>query len=282
MKVLIVGCLGMLGTDLMDTFSPLHGVIGLDRPEMDISHLDECLAAVKELQPDVIINAAAFARVDDCETHEKEAFGVNGHGAGNLSKAAASTGSLFVHFSTDYVFDGAKREAYLEEDAPNPQSVYGKSKLWGENLVRGNCQNHLILRTSWLFGPNGANFIRTIIETAEKGTPLRVVNDQRGSPTYSKDLAAQTLKMISAGCRFTYHVTNSGFCTWYDLAARVVEWAGIEGVSITPVSTSEFPRPAPRPANSTLANARLKQEGLPLLRPWQAAAREYVKNYLVQ
>ena len=270
----------MLGTDLMDAFGPLHDVTGYDRPELDITSPEACLAAVKKLQPDVIVNAAAFARVDDCESHEKEAFGVNGYGAGNLSKAAASAGSLFVHFSTDYVFDGTKKDSYREEDAPNPQSVYGKSKLLGENLVRRNCPDHLILRTAWLFGRNGPNFIHTIVGAAAKGTPLRVVSDQRGSPTYSKDLAAQTLKMISAGCRSTYHVTNGGFCTWFDLASKAVEWAGIEGVLITPVSTSEFPRPAPRPANSTLANARLKQEGLPLMRSWQEATREYVENHL--
>jgi dTDP-4-dehydrorhamnose reductase len=282
MKVLIVGCLGMLGTDLMEAFSPLHDVIGYDRPEMDISQLEACLAGVKKLQPDVIVNAAAFAQVDDCETHEKEAFSVNGYGAGNLSEAAASTGSLLVHYSTDYVFDGTKKGAYQEGDIPNPKSIYGKSKLLGENLVRRNCPNHMILRTSWLFGQNGANFIRTIVGAAGKGRPLRVVNDQKGSPTYSRDLAAQTLKMISAGCRSTYHVTNSGSCTWYELASRAVEWAGIKGVSIAPVSTSEFPRPAPRPANSILANTRLEQEGIPLMRYWQAAAREYVENHLIQ
>ena len=282
MKVLIVGHLGMLGTDLMKVFGPLHEVTGFDHAEMDISSPESCLAGVKELRPDVIVNAAAFTRVDDCETHEEEAFRINGHGAGNLSKAAASSGSLLVHYSSDYVFDGTKTEAYLEEDEPNPRSVYGKSKLLGEILVRRNCPNHLILRTSWLFGRNGPNFIRTIVGAARKGAPLRVVNDQKGNPTYSGDLAAQTLKMIAAGCRDTYHVTNSGSCTWFDLASRALEWAGIEGVSIEPVSTAEFPRPAPRPANSTLANARLKREDLPLLRSWEAAAQEYIESFLKQ
>lgn len=282
MKVLIVGCLGMLGSDLMAAFSPVHDAIGLDQPEMDITLLEQCLAKVQELRPDLIINAAAFTRVDDCETHDKEAFLVNGYGAGNLSRAAATAGSLLVHYSTDYIFDGLKREAYLEGDAPNPQSIYGKSKLLGENLIRQNCPNHLILRTSWLFGQNGSSFIRTIVGLARKGAPLRVVNDQHGSPTYSRDLAAHTLKMIAAGCRSTYHVTNSGSCTWFELASRTLEWAGIEGIAITPVATSEFPRLAPRPANSTLANARLEQDSLPLMRPWQTAAREYIEHHLRQ
>ncbi len=282
MKVLIVGCLGMLGTDLMAAFSPGHDVVGLDQPEMDITQSEQCNARMEEFRPDVVINAAAFTRVDECETHENEAFLVNGYGAGNLAKAVASTGSLLIHYSTDYIFDGLKKEAYLEWDSPNPQNVYGKSKLLGENLIRQHCPNHLIIRTSWLFGPNGANFIRTIVGAARKGASLRVVNDQKGSPTYTRDVAEHTLKMIAAGCRSTYHLTNHGSCTWFDLASGALEWAGFEGVSITPVSTSEFPRPAARPANSILANARLEQEGLPLLRSWQTAAREYVERYLKQ
>jgi dTDP-4-dehydrorhamnose reductase len=280
MKILIVGCRGMLGSDLMAVFGPAHAVAGLDLPDLDITQWEPCVAKVKEQAPDVIINAAAYTRVDDCEAQEDAAYRVNAHGAGNLAQAAASTGAWLVHYSTDYVFDGLKSEAYLEDDAPNPRSVYGKSKLLGESLIRRHCPKHMILRTSWLFGPNGPNFLRTIIGAAKKGAPLRVVHDQKGSPTYSRDLAEWTLKMIDAGCRSTYHVTNSGACTWFELASKAVEWAGIEGVSITPVSTSEFPRPAPRPANSVLANARLIQDGLPPMRSWQIAAREYIERHL--
>ena len=280
MKVLITGCRGMLGTDLMSVFGPVHEVVGLDLPGLDITRPDQCLAAVNAARPDIIINAAAFTRVDDCETHEAEAMQVNGHGAGNLARAAMAAGSLLVHYSTDYVFDGLKKEAYVETDEPNPQSVYGKSKLLGETLIRRNCPDHLILRTAWLFGPHGPNFIRTIVNAARQGKSLRVVHDQRGSPTYSKDLAEWTLKMVAAGFRATYHITNSGACTWFELAAKAVEWAGIHNVSITPVSTSEFPRRAPRPANSVLANAHLERDGMPAMRPWQDAAREYVEHYL--
>jgi dTDP-4-dehydrorhamnose reductase len=272
----------MLGTDLMAVFGSAHEVAGLDLPAIDITRPEQCFAAVDSLHPDVLINAAAFTRVDDCETRPDEAMQVNGHGAGNLARAAAATGSLFVHYGTDYIFDGLKREAYVEEDEPNPQSAYGKSKLLGETLIRRHCPNHLILRTSWLFGPHGPNFIRTIVGAAKKGTSLRVVHDQRGSPTYSRDLAEWTLKMIAAGCRSTYHVTNSGACTWFELASKAVEWAGTKNVSIAPVTTSEFPRPAPRPANSVLANAHLERDGLPGMRPWQVAAREYVEQFLKQ
>ncbi len=271
----------MLGTDLMEAMRPGHELSGVDQPEIDITSLDQCLAIAEKFQPKVIINAAAFTRVDDCETHSKEAFLVNGNGAGNLSRAAAECGSLIVHYSTDYVFDGTKKEPYVEEDEPNPRSIYGKSKLLGEELVRRNCPDHLILRTSWLFGQHGENFIRTIVGRAREGMQLRVVNDQRGSPTYAKDLAGHTLRMIEAGCRSTYHLTNSGSCTWFELASRAVEWTGIRGVPVAPVPTSEFPRTAPRPANSILANARLVREGFPLMRSWQAAAREYVECHLL-
>jgi dTDP-4-dehydrorhamnose reductase len=280
MKILIVGFRGMLGSELMNVFCSDHETIGLDLPELDITQPEACLAHASALKPDVIINAAAFTRVDDCEAHEEKALLINGHGAGNLARAAAEIGSLFVHYSTDYIFDGTKTAAYLENDPPNPMSAYGRSKLLGETLTRQNCSNHLILRISWLFGEHGPNFIRTIIGVARKGNPLRVVNDQKGSPTSAKDVAFHTRLMIEAGCRNTFHLTNRGDCTWYELAAAAIEWAGIKNLSITPVPSSEYPLPAARPANSVLANARLLEDGLPLMRSWQLAAREYVEHCL--
>ncbi len=275
---MIIGNLGMLGSDLMEAAGSRHEVLGVDRQELDITDRDQCLRSLGRLRPEVVINAAALTQVDYCETHEDEAFLVNGQGSGNLAEAAASTGALLVHFSTDYVFDGVKNGAYLEEDQPNPRSAYGRSKLRGEELIRNQSEHHLIIRTAWLFGRKGANFIRTILDAAGKTRLLRVVNDQRGSPTCSRDLAAHTICMIEAGCRGIYHVTNAGYCTWYQLALSAVEWAGLKGVEVTPVSTAEFTRPAPRPANSVLANARLEREGFPLMRPWQEAARGYVRH----
>jgi dTDP-4-dehydrorhamnose reductase len=277
MRVMIVGALGMLGSDLVQAFSSDHEILGLDRPEFDITDAGQIRAQVGGFRPEVIINAAAMTDVDLCETQAQNAMKVNGHGAGNLASAAAEIGAVFVHYSTDYVFDGTKQEAYREQDAPSPLSSYGRSKLFGEEIVRCCCQDHLILRTSWLFGRNGRNFIRTILGAARNSRVLRVVSDQKGSPTYSHDLALHTVRMIEAGCRGTYHVTNSGSCTWYELAVRAVEWAGIDGVKVTPVKTAEFPRPAARPANSVLANARLEREGFPLMRPWPIAAQEYIQ-----
>lgn len=279
MKILIIGSKGMLGSDLLSEFGPTCNALGMDFPEIDIAKPDQCHKIVQEFLPNVIINAAAYTRVDDCETKEALAYAVNGEGPGNLAKAASVAGALLVHYGTDYVFDGLKENAYMEEDAPNPQNVYGKSKLLGEELIRQNCPDHLILRTSWLFGPNGPNFIKTIVNAARGGNPLRVVNDQRGSPTYTKDVAAHTMRMIKAGCRLTYHLTNSGVCTWHELASKALEWAGIN-IAIQAVSTDEFPRPAARPRNSVLANAHLKHDGLPLMRSWQSAAREYVEHSL--
>ena len=278
MRVLIIGCLGMLGSDLMQVFSSNEDVLGSDLPEIDITDPDQCRARIRDLRPGVIINAAAMTDVDYCETHEPEAVKVNGNGAGHLACAAAEIGAHLIHYSTDYVFDGQKSEAYREDDPTAPVSAYGRSKLIGEELVRSACQDHLIIRTSWAFGRNGKNFIRTIISAAREGRALRVVNDQRGCPTYTRDLASHTALMLKAGCRGTYHVTNSGSCTWYELAVRALDWAGLERVRITPVTTADFPRPAKRPANSILANSKLQREGLPLMRPWPIAAREYINN----
>ncbi len=279
MKVVVIGARGMLGTDLMEVFAPL-APFGLDLPEFDMTDKKQCRDLMLGYAPDVIIDAAALTNVDYCETHEEEALRVNGRGTGNLAEAACEARALLVYYSTDYVFDGRKTGGYFEDDATNPISVYGKSKLRGEEFVRSLCTKHLILRTSWLFGRNGKNFIRTIVGLARQGQPLHVVNDQRGSPTYSLDLAAQTQVMLDAGCLGTYHVTNRGSCTWYELACSTVEWASVADAVIEPVGTEEFPRPAPRPACSILINARLEREGLRPMRSWKEAAKGYVTSCL--
>jgi dTDP-4-dehydrorhamnose reductase len=259
MKILIAGSHGMLGTDLMEEMRPHHQVEGLGKGDLDIRDADQCMRRVADLRPDILINAAAMTNVDGCELDSEEAFRVNGGGSENLAAAAAAAGSLLVYYSTDYVFDGTQKEPYRESDAPNPQSVYGKSKLQGEESARAKAPNHLILRLMAL-GCKGA-IIRTIVGAARKGDPLRVVNDQKGSPSFTRDLAARTRAMLERGCRGTYHVTNHGACSWYELAKQSVQRAGLTDVSIVPVTTPEFPRPARRPANSVLANERLEQQG---------------------
>ncbi len=276
MKVLIVGNRGMLGTDLMREFAGGHEVVGLDLPEIDITDSGRCMTLFQRILPGVVINAAALTAVDYCESHEDEALRVNADGPGNLAAAAAAVGARFIHYSTDYVFDGLKQGPYLETDETGPRSAYGRSKLRGEKNVREAMTDHVILRTAWLFGCHGKNFIRTILKAARGGQALRVVDDQRGSPTYSRDLAACTLRLARADCRGIYHATNSGNCSWYELACFAIACAGIDGVSIQPVSSAEYPLPAPRPSNSVLANEALRQEGFPRLRPWQEAVREYI------
>ena len=278
MRIVVTGSRGMLGTELMRVFGGSAALWGLDVDEMDITDAARCRDRIRSLAPDVVVNAAAITAVDYCESHADEAFLVNGVGAGNLASAAAACGALLVHYSTDYVFDGLKAGPYAEDDPPAPRSVYGRSKLQGEELIRESGSHHLIVRTSWLFGRNGANFIRTILTAAREGRQLHVVDDQRGSPTYARDLASWTFLMIKAGCQGTFHVTNGGACTWFELASRVVEWSALPGVTVTPVTTEEFPRPAPRPANSVLANSRLAEAGLPPMRPWQEAVQEYLRE----
>ena len=282
MKVLLTGGDGMLATDVRREFAPHHEVVAFPRAELDVTDREACRARIADVRPDVVINAAGMTNVDACESSREEAFRVNGEGPGNVAAAAAEAGALVAHYSTDYVFDGGKSGPYVEEDPPNPQGVYARSKLLGEVRVRESACEHLILRISWVFGSNGRNFIRSILNAAREQPVLRVVDDQRGSPSYTVDLAAATRRLVEAGCRGTYHVTNSGSCTWYELAARAVEWARLAGVRVVALSTREFPRPAPRPANSVLDNARLRREGFPLLRPWQEAAREYVECHLAE
>jgi dTDP-4-dehydrorhamnose reductase len=278
MRILIVGARGMLGTDLVSAFGNGNDVTGLDIEELDITDEAQCRAQIEALRPAVIVNAAAMTRVDDCESREEEAFRVNALGAGNLAAAASDAGAWLVHYSTDYVFDGRKRDPYLEEDPPSPLGVYGRSKLRGEELVRTRYAGHLIIRTSWLFGANGPNFIRTILGAAREGRQLRVVSDQRGSPTYTVDLALHSVRLVDAGGRGTYHVTNSGSCTWYELARFALDCAGMGDIDIEPVTTAEYPRPARRPANSVLANARLIREGFVAPRHWTGAVRDHIRR----
>lgn len=280
MKIAITGATGMLGTALCETLGESGSLHPFSSQTLDITSLERVRETFSRLRPDWIIHAAAYTRVDDAQLNSCRAHRVNAVGTRNVAVAAYENGSSLLYFSTDYVFDGKQERAYREWDAPNPLNEYGRSKLAGELFVRTLCPAHIIIRTSWLFGPTRSNpashFVAKILQRANQERCLKVVDDQRGSPTYSRDLARVTWELVRTNRRGTYHVTNSGYCTWYELARQIVSLRGLT-VEVQPVSSSESPRPAPRPSNSVLDNYVLKLEAFPLPRSWQEALAEFLK-----
>jgi dTDP-4-dehydrorhamnose reductase len=266
----------MLGHDLRALLSPRHEIIPASRPEVDITRPDALAPTIASTPPDVVIHAAAFTAVDECERQPEVAFRVNGEGTRHVAQACREAGLPMLYVSTDYVFDGEKPAPYVESDAPNPLSVYGRSKLEGEKHVRELLERYWIVRTSWLFGPHGKNFVRTILQQARAAEPLRVVDDQIGAPTYTVHLAAALEAIITRGEYGIYHATSQGSCSWYEFARTIVREAGMDESLVTPVSTAASDRPARRPRNSRLAATHLQQQGLPLLPPWQEGVRGYL------
>lgn len=252
MKVFVTGSRGMLARSARRALKAAgHEVLGMSREELDITMLDAVRHPVKAFEPDWIFNLAAYTRVDDCESNEEEAFLVNALGARNVAAAAAEAGAAVLTISTDYVFDGRSTRPYREYDPVGPKSVYGASKLAGEIAVREVNPNHLIVRTSWLYGRGGPNFIDTILARARTGESLTVVNDQRGSPTWTHDLSEGLVALAEGGHRGTIHCASAGDCTWFELAQYAIERAGLDA-SIEPIDTATLGRPAPRPAYSVL------------------------------
>ncbi len=292
MRILITGASGMLGTDLVETLSKEHEVVGLDiktppftvhRSQFtvcDITNEKEVMKAVCDVKPEVVIHAAAYTDVDGCEKNEDLAYRVNGTGTRNVTLACQKCKAVMAYISTDFVFDGEKKELYLESDKPNPLSIYGKSKLEGERYISSLLDKYFIIRTSWLFGRHGRNFVNTILKLAQEKKELRIVNDQIGSPTYTKDLAQSIKKLITDHCSQStdfgiYHISNSGSCSWYEFAQEILRVKGY-GLRVKGISSEELERPARRPKFSVLDNSRyIKTVGKPL-RPWQKALKEYI------
>jgi dTDP-4-dehydrorhamnose reductase len=267
MRVVVFGSAGQLGSELCRTLAD-YDLFPIMRDEIDITHLAQVVERVEHLSPEAIINAAAFTDVDSCETHQEKAFLVNAIGARNVAIAARKTGSRLVHISTDYVFDGSKGKPYIEYDSPQPINVYGWSKLMGEKMVITQNPSSFILRVAWLYGPAGRNFVKTMIALVQDKEEIRVVNDQRGTPTFAGDVARQIKLLIETESYGLYHCTSRGSCTWYELAREIFRLLGIP-VRVVPVTSAEFPRPAKRPANSVLENFLLKIQGLDLMPPWE-------------
>jgi dTDP-4-dehydrorhamnose reductase len=280
MKLLVIGCNGQLGTDMMRVASgggfPADGI---DFPAIDIAKPDSIEAAVARFRPDVIVNCAAHTAVDACETEVEKAFALNQGGVRNIAAAARRVGAAVAHISTDYVFDGSKKTAYVETDAPNPASVYGKSKLAGEMELAEACDRYWIFRIAWLYGTSGSNFVKTIRGVAQKRAaarePLKVVNDQKGTPTYTAHVCRQVLSIVKTAHYGLFHCTNEGQCTWFEFARHIVRAYGIP-VDVVPCTTAEFPRPALRPANSVLENERLKKLGLNIMPHWEQGFEEFL------
>ena len=266
----------MLGQDLALHLAARHEVLPLCRSDADITDCRAVVQAIASRGPDVVIHAAAFTAVDDCEQKPDLAFSVNGEGTRNVALACREAGARLLYVSTDYVFDGQKDSPYVETDDPNPINTYGKSKLQGENYVRELVEDFWIVRVSWLFGPLGKNFVRTILGRAREGQNLRVVDDQVGAPTYTVDASEKIGLILERGAPGIYHVTNQGYCSWFEFAAEILTQAGLRGGPLSPVSSLAMGRPAARPKNSRLANTRLAASGMGLLPPWRDGLRRYL------
>ena len=230
---------------------------------------------ILEKYPEIVINAAAYTAVDNCETDYTNAYSVNAIGPKNLAIACNKINIPLIHISTDYVFDGNKRTPLTEVDTLGPKTAYGKTKLEGEKMIQENTKKYFILRTAWLYGIHGKNFVQTMLNLSKKNNELKVVNDQIGSPTYSKDLAIAISELLNSDKYGIYHVTNKGEISWYDFSKKIFELSNIN-IKVNPVSTEEFPRPAPRPHYSVLSNQKWINAGFTPMRNYDEALKEYL------
>ena len=276
MKILITGSNGMLGHDLNRVLSKNHELILTTSKSLDITDKDKTTDFILQINPDIVINSAAYTDVDGCEVNKELAFKVNGEGVKNLAIACLKCDAVLVHISTDYVFNGKNTKPWVEEDEVCPISVYGKSKLKGEEAILNILDKYFIVRTAWLYGINGKNFPKTMLELAESHSEITVVYDEVGSPTYTLDLASAISELIETDYYGIYHITNSGECSWCEFAKYIFEIAKRD-VKVIPVTASEFARPAPRPSYSVLNNKNLVENGFKPLRNYKEAIKEYIE-----
>jgi len=276
MRILVLGHRGMLGSQLLDSLSHNHDVIGKDVDEFDIVSEDACRSVVKETQPDVVINAAAYTDVDGSEKARELCFAVNGEGVKNVALACRTNKIKIVHFSTDYVFDGNQKTPYREDDPCHPLNTYGEAKLAGEKNLQQYSDDYLIIRTAWLYGKNGRDFVKMILERAREVGRLQIVDDQRGSPTYTRDLAVAVEQLLSGAYSGIIHVTNRGSCSWYEYALKILSYAGMNDVPVTRISSSQLDRPAVRPCNSILSCSKFIETTGRVMRFWQLALQDHM------
>ena len=291
MNVLVTGCKGQLGNELYKIITEKKSELGeipqcfhdckltcIDVEDLDITDLEAVRAYVKTLKPDVVINCAAYTNVNGCESDRDAAFRVNALGPRNLAVACEETGAKLVHVSTDYVFPGDGTEPYVEWDLCGPQSVYGRTKYLGEQYVRDFCSRYFIVRTAWLYGYVGNNFVKTMRRLGTEKGAVKVVSDQVGTPTNAADLAHHLLK-LAATCEYgVYHCTGNGSaCSWYEFTKKIIEYSGISA-AVTPCTTEEYPTPAKRPAYSVLDNCMLRVTVGDEMRDWQEALKCYIEK----
>lgn len=276
MKILVTGGDGQLANEIARQSH--FDTIVLPKEKLDITSSKEIDDALLSFRPNVVINCASLTNVDFCETHAEIAMNVNAEGAKNLSIACNKNNAKLIHISSDYVFDGKKVSPYVETDIPNPLNVYGKSKQLSEQNVREYCDHSFIVRTAWLYGYTGNNFVKTILNAARRGSLLKVVNDQIGNPTNAVDIAKHLLRLAETEEYGTYHCTNNGECSWYDFANEFLRASRLEYM-IEPCTTVDFPRSAKRPAYSSLDNLMLRQTSGDEMRLWQDAIAEYLSHY---
>lgn len=294
MRIVITGASGMLGTDLLQALVGEHELIGLDNRKplielpnikyqlLDLTDTQATYEIVTRINPELVIHAAAYTNVDGAESDQEQAYRINSLGTRNIALACQRFDAALIYISTDYVFNGQKKEPYLEIDTPNPLGTYAKSKYWGELYTQWLVNRFMIIRSSWLFGKQGKNFVAAIQSQLQNKHGLRVVNDQFGSPTYTVDLAEAIKQLVAANQQLTtglygiWHITNAGSCSWFDFAREIIKQVGVK-VTIEPISTQQVQRPAARPQNSVLDNFNWRLHNFPLLPTWQDALRRYLK-----
>ncbi len=280
MKIAIFGVGGQLGRAVAAHLAPGHDVVAIDRARADVRDADAVAEALHTSRPDWVVNSAAMTHVDRCENEPMAAFEVNAVGARNVARACSASNARLLHVSTDYVFDGEKQSPYVEDDTPRPVNAYGTSKLAGEFFVRAESDAHLVVRTSGLYGlyecRGKGTFAETILARARQGQALRVVSDERLTPTFTEDLAKQVRAIVERGAPGgIYHATNAGSCSWYEFARELLALAGVS-TSLEPIAAKEWKSPTRRPANSVLDNRALANLGLDVMPDWRDALKRYV------
>ena len=277
MKYLITGANGQLGRELQKQLNKnYHKLFLYDVDTMDITDYEQVEKIVSNIRPDVIFNCAAHTNVDGCENDIENAYKINAIGAQNLAMISEEIGSKFVHFSTDYVFSGEDEIPRIESDFANPKTIYGKSKLYGEELVKQFCSKYFIIRTAWLYG-DGNNFVRTMLKLSKQNDKLTVVGDQFGSPTYTKDLAKVAIDLSNTKYYGLYHGTCQGSCSWYDFACKIFEIKNIN-IKVEKVTSEQFVRPAKRPTHSVIDNFMLRLRGFDTFRHWEDSLKDYLRE----